>query len=98
MTLHEAIIQVLKTAGRPMSTTEIADKLNHNGLYRKRDGSAISAFQIHGRTRKYSHLFDRDGSMVSLKDQKGTPQKNTSVQIKMDEPIESTTNERHRRN
>jgi hypothetical protein len=90
MTLHEAIIQVLKTAGRPMSTTEIADKLNHNGLYRKRDGSAISAFQIHGRTSNYSHLFDRDGSMVSLKDQKGTPQKNTSVQIKMDEPIEST--------
>ena len=67
MKLHEAITQVLKEAGRPMTTNEIADALNRNGLYQKRDGSAISAFQIHGRTRNYSHLFDRNGSMVSLK-------------------------------
>jgi hypothetical protein len=67
MTLHEAIIETLKRANRAMTTQQIADDLNRTGLYRKRDGSAISAFQIHGRTRNYSHLFNRDGNTVSLK-------------------------------
>jgi hypothetical protein len=67
MTLHEAIIRVLQQKGRTMSTQEIADELNKNSLYSKRDGSAITDFQIYGRTRKYTHLFNRDGSNVSLK-------------------------------
>ena len=72
MTLHEAIIEVLNKSGRSMTTQKIANELSSTGLYRKKDGSEISAFQIHGRTRKYSDLFDRDGSTVSLK---GTPGK-----------------------
>lgn len=73
MTLHEAIIIVLRQKGRPMSTQEIADELNKNGLYSKKDGSTITAFQIHGRTRNYDHLFHRDGSMVSLKSKNPLP-------------------------
>lgn len=69
MTLHEAIIKVLQTKNKAMSTQEIADELNRNKWYVKKDKSTIEAFQIHGRTRNYSHLFDRNGSMVSLKDQ-----------------------------
>lgn len=66
MTLHEAIIQVLKQKGKSMSTQEIANELNKNRLYSKKDGSPITAFQIHGRTRNYVHLFNRNGSEVSL--------------------------------
>jgi len=66
MTLHQAIEKLLKEKGRAMSTSEIANELNINKWYKKRDGSEISAFQIHGRTRNYSHIFDRDASMVSL--------------------------------
>ena len=66
MTLHEAIIKLLIETGRQMTTQEIAKELNHNGWYQKRDGSNISAFQIHGRTRNYPQYFDRDGSTVSL--------------------------------
>src|SRR5690606_14631135 len=44
----------------------IADELNKNGWYQKKDGSTIQAFQIHGRTRNYANIFDRDGSTVSL--------------------------------
>jgi len=68
MTLHEAIVKVLQSKKRAMSTQEIADELNKNKLYQKKDKSIIEAFQIHGRTRNYPHLFDRNGSMVSLKD------------------------------
>lgn len=49
-----------------MTTQQIADELNKNGWYQKKDGSAIQAFQIHGRTRNYANIFDRDGSTVSL--------------------------------
>jgi hypothetical protein len=47
-----------------MTTAEIAAAVNDRGIYRKRDGSPVTAFQIHGRTRNYPHLFDRDGQVV----------------------------------
>lgn len=52
-TLHEAIIKVLLQFDRPMTTTEIANELNDNKWYIKKDASEISAFQIHGRTKNY---------------------------------------------
>ncbi len=70
MKLHEAIERLLDQKGRSMTTTEIARELNKNQWYQKRDGSEITAFQIHGRTKNYSHLFDRDGTTVSLVGQK----------------------------
>lgn len=66
MTLHEAIEKLLRQTGRPMTTQQIADELNKNGWYQKKDGSTIQVFQIHGRTRNYANIFDRDGSTVSL--------------------------------
>ena len=49
-----------------MTTAEIADRVNLRGHYVKRDASLVTAFQIHGRTRNYSDLFERDGSRVRL--------------------------------
>src|SRR5215813_1407397 len=66
MTLHDAIEKLLRQTGRPMTTQQIADELNKNRWYQKKDGSTIQAFQIHGRTRNYANIFDRDGSTVSL--------------------------------
>ena len=37
MTLHEAIIKLLKEKGTPMTTTEIANALNENKWYLKKD-------------------------------------------------------------
>lgn len=75
MTLHEAIEQLLRQQGRPLNMTEIAAELNRNNWYQKKDGSLISPFQIHGRTRKYPQLFERKGSTVLLAD-KSTELKN----------------------
>lgn len=61
-----------------MSTQDIADELNKNGWYKKKDGSAIQAFQIHGRTRNYAQLFEREGSMVSLVSQLKAPENRTA--------------------
>lgn len=67
MTLHEAIAEILTINGKSMTTQEIASELNKTKTYVKKDGSEISAFQIHGRTKNYSNLFERNGSLVSLK-------------------------------
>lgn len=66
MKLHEAIVKVIESKGTQMTTAEIANELNKNNWYRKKDGSEITAFQIHGRTRTYSNLFNRNGAIVSL--------------------------------
>jgi len=73
MTLHEAIEKLLTDFGRPMTTREIADELNKNKWYQKRDKSPIDPFQIHGRTKNYPQLFDRDGSTVFLLNKQDRP-------------------------
>ena len=67
MTLHAAIEKLLREKGTSLSTTEIAEELNKNKWYQKKDRSEISAFQIHGRTRNYPNIFDRQGIFVALK-------------------------------
>lgn len=49
-----------------MTTIEIADALNRNVWYKKRDCSLITAYQVHGRTKSYPWLFQKCGSMVAL--------------------------------
>ena len=74
MTLHEAIVQLLKQTERAMTTHEIADKLNRNKWYQKKDGSKITDFQIHGRTKNYPQFFNRSGAIVSIPGQVITKQ------------------------
>jgi repressor of nif and glnA expression len=59
MTLHEAIIRLLKQTGRAMSTREIADALNKNKWYEKKDRSAITDFHVPGIILSFSTGTDR---------------------------------------
>lgn len=68
MKLHEAIEKLILEGGRPMTTTEIACILNENQWYTKKDKSQITPYQIHSRTKNYSKIFSRNGSLVLLKD------------------------------
>ena len=70
MTLHEAIVRLLMESKGSMTTSEIASRLNKNKWYtKKKKDSLITPFQVHGRTKNYHQLFNRDGSTVSLKGQ-----------------------------
>lgn len=71
-----------------MTTQQIANELNKNNWYQKGDGSKITAFQIHGRTRKYANIFSRDGSSVSLIGQSTT--KVIESSIEKTKPIKQT--------
>ena len=66
MTLHDSIQQILMEKGQPMTTQEIANELNENRLYQKKDATEITDYQIHGRTKNYPQIFNRDGAIVSL--------------------------------
>ena len=67
MTLHEALLEVLRPTGsRGMTARELADAVNASGLYVKRDGSQVDPGQIYARTHNYSSLFERvDGRIRS---------------------------------
>lgn len=67
VTLHSEIEAILRGAGNQwMSTSDIAEAVNSRGRYQKKDGTTVSDFQVHGRTRNYDDLFERDGSRVRL--------------------------------
>jgi hypothetical protein len=65
-TLHEEIISILAASGDGwMTTTQISEQVRSRGVYKKRDGTSdVTPFQVHGRTKNYPHLFERDGSRV----------------------------------
>ncbi len=84
MTLHAAIEKLLHQTGQSMTTQEIADSLNKNKWYQKKDGSDITAFQIHGRTRNYPQLFNRDGTTVSLAGQAAIKSEKPKLVSKVD--------------
>ncbi|WP_206542011.1 HTH domain-containing protein [Leucobacter celer] len=64
MTLHDAILALLRETGRAMTATEIARSLNEGGTYRKRDGTPIASSQISVRVKNYPHLFEKEGAQI----------------------------------
>ena len=65
VTFHEEIRDILIANDNVwMATHEIAAQVNLRGRNRKKDGSEVTDFQIHGRARKRSQLFDREGRLV----------------------------------
>jgi hypothetical protein len=67
--LHHEIARILRERGnRWMTTEELARAVNDAANYQKKDGTPVTAFQIHGRTRNYPQVFDRDGSRVRLRE------------------------------
>ena len=68
VTLHEELAESLSgRSNRWMTCNEPAALVNERGRYRKRDGTPVTGFQVHGRTRNYPHVFERDGSRVRLR-------------------------------
>lgn len=82
MTLHEAIAQVLLDKRRPMTARKIADLLNKNSWYTKKDTSLIRSSQIGARVKNYPHLFNKNGPLISLKGKTGLLKVFTSPKLK----------------
>ncbi|KFL49448.1 MULTISPECIES: HNH endonuclease [Burkholderia cepacia complex] len=74
-TLHEAIIEVLTNAGRPLSARAIADEVNALDRYTRGDGVSVQPEQIRARVRlnAYSHLFVIEDGLIALAPRSNTP-------------------------
>lgn len=57
MTLHEAILHVLRDANQTLTSSEIAKRVNEKNLYQRGDGSLVPASQISSRINNYPQLF-----------------------------------------
>lgn len=55
--LHEAIAEVLRQAGRPLTTAEIAEAINRSKIYMRGDGVPVPSAQISARISHYPSLF-----------------------------------------
>jgi hypothetical protein len=59
--LHDELVRIIEINGRePMTSADLADTINAEGRYRKKDGSAVTSSQISARVSKYPQLFERD--------------------------------------
>lgn len=58
MTLHEAIYQTLIEADRPMTAREVAEIINSQGLYFRRDKTPLTAKEIIARISQHPQEFD----------------------------------------
>lgn len=59
MTCHEAMADVLRQSGGPLSSRQIADAINRRRLYAMRDGRDVHQSQVSARARNYPDLFER---------------------------------------
>jgi signal transduction histidine kinase len=66
MTLHQAIEQVLQNAKKPLLSRDIADIINNQKLYKRKDGLPVSASQVTTRANNYSKLFTKEAGKIKL--------------------------------
>jgi hypothetical protein len=58
--LHDELARIIELNDRePMTTAELADTINAEGRYRKKDGSPVTSSQISARVSMYPQLFER---------------------------------------
>lgn len=67
MTLHDAIICILKSHGTAMSYSDIAEEIYSKGLYLQEKGSMAPAKQISTRARKHPELFVIENAKIFLR-------------------------------
>lgn len=67
LTLHEAIVLVLRAHRGEMSSREIANAVAARDLYTRRDGKPPPASQVAARVRKYPHLFEATPTGIRLR-------------------------------
>ncbi|MBO3098299.1 GIY-YIG nuclease family protein [Gelidibacter pelagius] len=82
MTLHEAIQQALLKAKKSLTAPEIAEVLNANSWYSKKDGSDIKSSQVAARVKSHSHLFSNANNLIALRSSEGIVAKKSTPKQK----------------
>ena len=67
LTLHEAMLDVLRRSKLPLTAKEISAEIERRDLFVRRDGEYPPPSQIQARARKYPHLFTAAGSPLQYR-------------------------------
>jgi len=63
-TLHDAIMNAIGDIPEGLTAKEIAQRINTESKYKRKDGCPVPAVQISARIRKYPNLFMKTGSKI----------------------------------
>ena len=66
MRLEDAMVYVLTTEGRGLSTEQMAYLINRERLHERRDGEPVSSAQIYAAVCRHSAVFVKEGGIIHL--------------------------------
>lgn len=66
MKLPDAIVFVLASYGRGMTTEQLARMINEERLHIRLDGNLVSSQQIYAVICKYPNIFVKEGGLIHL--------------------------------
>ena len=66
MKVEEAVVYILSTAGRGMTTEVLAREINLKGLHRRKDGLPVTSEQVYAACMRYREQFCKDGKLLRL--------------------------------
>lgn len=66
MKLQEAIVFVLVRGGHGLTTDKIAEIINANHLYQRKDGNPVTSKQVYAVICRYASLFIKEGGRIRL--------------------------------
>ncbi len=89
MTLHEAIIKVLNQIGQSAPSEQIANLVNQQKIYHRKDGNPVSSSQVSARINNYLGIFYKEGSKIGLISWKTMPDKMKSVSLQRKESVDT---------
>ena len=66
MKIEEAIVYCLATSNRGMRTEQIADKINKDRLYLRKDGQPVTSKQVYAVICRYPDMFVKSEGRIML--------------------------------
>ena len=66
MRLEDALVYILATAGRGMTTAQLADAVNRQSLHVRADGKAVTEKQIYAVICRNPQVFVKEGGRILL--------------------------------
>ena len=66
MKVEEAVVFLLATEGRGMTTEALAREINLRGLHHRKDGGPVTSEQVYAACMRYKEMFCKDGRLLRL--------------------------------
>ncbi|MGM9796941.1 MAG: hypothetical protein ACI3ZY_05095 [Parabacteroides sp.] len=66
MKIEEAILYVLVRRNGGMTTDQIADTINQQGLYHRKDGQPVTSKQVYATVCHFPAMFTKEGGRIML--------------------------------